>query len=106
MEKQKAELTNEQAEKLVVELAKKGATAEKIGLILRDEHGFQKQKQKLKISEVLKKADSYNQPDLANLQKTISNLKEHIKRNPVDTRAKRELIRIESNLQRLKKYFK
>ena len=36
----KSELSKEDAEKLIVEMAKKGMTAEKIGLSLRDEHSF------------------------------------------------------------------
>ena len=92
-------------EKLIIELGKKGITAEKIGLILRDEHGFQKNKTPIKISEILKKHNLYIQPDIQNLQKKIGIIKDHMKKNKGDVRGKRDLVRLESNLNRNKKYF-
>lgn len=92
-------------EKLIIELGKKGITAEKIGLILRDEHGFQKKKNLIKISEVLKKNNLYIQPDIQNLQKKIGTIKDHMKKNKGDVRGKRDLVRLESNLNRTKRFF-
>ena len=100
----KTELSQEEAEKLIVEMAKKGITAEKIGLSLRDEHGFQKQKTKVKISEVLRKHNLYVSPDVTNLQKKSLVLIDHIKKNKQDKKAKRDLVRIDANLKKQKAY--
>jgi len=100
----KTELKIEDVEKIIVESAQKGMTAEKIGLALRDEHGFQKNKQKIKISEVLKKHNLYVQPDQANYQKKITVLRDHLKKNKKDVNARRDIVRLESNLNKLKKY--
>ena len=89
----------------VVAEADAGSAAEKIGLILRDEHGFQKNKTPIKISEILKKHNLYIQPDIQNLQKKIGIIKDHMKKNKGDVRGKRDLVRLESNLNRNKKYF-
>ena len=100
----KTEIKPEEMEKLILELAQKGMTAEKIGLTLRDEHGWQKNKQKIKISEILKKNNAYIQPDLVNYQKKILTLRDHLKKNKKDIIAKRDIVRLESNLNKLKKY--
>ena len=83
----KTEITEEEAKKIIIDLGSKGMTAEKIGLTLRDEYGFQKQKMKLKISEILRENKVYIQPDLANYQKKIANLRDHLKKNKQDVRA-------------------
>jgi len=99
-------LTEKEIEKIIIELAQKGLTAEKIGLILRDQYGWQKEKSKIKISKILKKHNLYTQPDIANLQKKVSRLRDYIAKNKQDKRAKRDLVRLESWLKKLQKYHK
>ena len=100
----KTEMSEEEVKKIIIEMAKKGMTAEKIGLSLRDEHGFQNKKTKVKISQVLREANLYVSPDIANLQKKSLILIDHIKKNKQDKKAKRDLVRIDANLKRQKAF--
>ncbi len=96
-------ISENEIENLVVDLAKKGLTAEKIGLVLRDQHGWQKDKTKVKISKILEKNDLYVQPDISNLEQKISSLRDHMETHKQDKKAKRELVKLEARIKKLRK---
>ena len=96
-------LTEEQAEKIIIELAKQTTTSEKIGLILKKEHGiknFEKEYGK-KISQVLKENKLYISPDKRNLGLQIEKLKKHLGKNRLDHPTRRILLIQEAKLRKL-----
>jgi ribosomal protein S15P/S13E len=102
---EKKELTAQEFEKKVVELAKSGLTAEKIGEALRKE-GIHSSKHNKKISKILKENNNYVNPDLKNIEEKLERIKTHYEKNKQDKRAMRERERVYSQLRKLKTYFK
>ncbi len=96
-------LTQEEFEKKVLELAKKGLTSEKIGEELKKQNIHSKEYKK-KISEIL--GDQYEIPDIKNIHAKLKKLTTHSEKNKGDKRAMRDKERIAARLRRLKKYFK
>lgn len=95
MAKEKSLLTKlkpEELEKIVADLANKGETPAKIGLILRDKHSIPKLKLLgKKITQTLKQANAPIMTEKQIVEKNINVLKEHIKKNKKDHAAKRSL---------------
>jgi len=92
----------EEIEKLIVDLAKKGMTSEKIGLKLK-EKGIYVKNYGLKIGKILEKYNFPNDADIRNLEKKIERMKKHFQRHPHDYSVTRPLsIRI-GKLNKLKK---
>lgn len=107
-EKKSAEEKNEKIsaqefEKKVLELAKAGLTAEKIGEKLRKE-GIHSKEYNKKISKILKEKGNYVNPGLANVEKKLERIKEHYSKNKQDKRAMREWERVFAQLRILKRY--
>lgn len=100
----------EEVEEMVVSLRKEGKNPSEIGRELRDEHGIPDVKQITgkKITEILREHEMAPEvpEDLFNLMKKAINAREHLKKNPKDTSAKRSLRLIESKIERLIKYYK
>lgn len=92
-------------EKKVLELAKKGLTAEKIGEELRQQKIHAKE-YNTKISKILKDKRIYKNPDIKNIELKLERIKKHAEKNKQDKRAQREKDRIFAQLRKLKKYFK
>lgn len=92
-------------EKKVIELAKTGLTAEKVGEVLRKQ-GIHPKEFNGKISEILKKEKMYVNPDLKNIEEKLEKIKAHYEKNHQDKRAKREKDRILSQSRILKRYHK
>ena len=105
IEKIVKKMSNSEYEKKVVELAKKGLTAEKIGEQLRQQEVHSKEYSK-KISEILEEKNLYVNPDLKNVEEKLKRVIKHYDKNKQDKRAKREKDRIFAQLRKLKKYFK
>ncbi|MET1160686.1 MAG: 30S ribosomal protein S15 [Thermoprotei archaeon] len=106
----KLDMSPEDVELLVVELAKKGYTPSMIGIILRDQFGIPLVKQVTgkKITQILEEHGA-NLPvpeDLLHLMKRAVNLRRHLEEHPKDYHAKKGLIEIESKIHRLVKYYK
>jgi len=79
-------------EKLVVELAKKGETPEKIGLILRDKHGIPKAKLLgKKVGQILKENKLLETYEKDTVFAKTDKIKEHIAKNKHDYTAQRSL---------------
>ncbi len=99
-------LNEKEIEKLVVELSKKGLTNEKIGLILKQEHGIYLKKLGTKISRILEKNNIKIDPDITNLKKRIAALKQHLAKNKHDYKSRISLLVKEAKLRKLEKYRK
>ena len=103
-------LTEDQIESLIVELAKKGYPPSMIGIILRDQYGVPLVKLILdkKITQVLKERGlaSPIPEDLANLIKRASRIRRHLEEHPKDKFSLRGLQLVESKIHRLIKYYK
>jgi ribosomal protein S15P/S13E len=104
-EKKTSKVSQEEFEKKVIELAKKGLTSEKIGEELRKQKIHPKDYNK-KISQILKIAKLYVQPDVKNIEEKLERVKKHHITNKQDKRSMREKDRVFSQLRTLKKYFK
>jgi small subunit ribosomal protein S15 len=90
---------------LIVELSEKYAPSQ-VGIILRDQYG-------IPTTKVFgKKLKAYYQDlgierneDLENADKKVTNLKEHLKNNITDRKAKHKLQKAQARLNITKKYF-
>jgi len=100
-EEKKKKLTLVEYEKKILDLAKTGITAEKIGEKLRQE-GIHPKEYSKKISKIL--GDKYVSPDLKNVEVKLERIKKHYEENKQDKRAKREKDRVFSQLRKVKKY--
>ena len=98
-------ISQEDFEKRVLELSKKGLTSEKIGETLRLE-GIHPKEHEKKISKILNEKGSYFVPELKNVEAKLERVKKHFEKNKQDKRAMREKERIFSKLRKLKKYYK
>lgn len=108
MAKEKIEskkISQAEFEKKVVELAKTGLTAEKIGEKLRLE-GIHPKEHSKKISQILREKELYTDPELKNVTEKLERIKTHFASNKQDKRAMREKDRIFSQVRRIKKYLK
>lgn len=84
-----------EVEKLVIELAKKGESPSKIGLILRDQHGIPKTKlvAAKKIVQILRENNLSPRPDRENTADQVKNLEKHIALHKHDSSANRAVIK-------------
>ena len=97
--------TKEEVEAIILKLANKGLSSEKIGLVLRDQYGIPKAKiLGIKIKEVLK--DKYQDANVLNLSKKVEKITEHYKSNKQDKRAERALIISKAKLKKREDYLK
>jgi len=99
--------TEQEVKDIILALAKKdpSLTAEKIGLILRDTYGIPKTSiYGFKISQVLKEANIYENPDKINLAKKVEKLEEHYKENKQDKKTHRALMITRAKLKKNKDY--
>ncbi len=84
----------EEVKAKIIELAKQGTPPEKIGLVLRDQHGIPKAKLLgIKLSTVLKEAKLWQDSEAKNNEKKIDVLNKHIEKNKHDYTAQRSLIK-------------
>jgi len=85
--------TSEEVEAIILKLANKGMTAEKIGLTLRDQYGIPKVNlYGLKIKKVLEKKGKFEEPTITNLKKKLDKIIDHYKVHKHDKNAERSLI--------------
>jgi len=103
------EMTDDEIVELIVKLHREGQSTSQIGIILRDQYGIPSTKSVLgkKITEILKdNGTEFEYPeDLLNLIKRAVNIREHLEENPKDLHSKRGLMKIESRIRRLVKYY-
>ena len=97
--------TAEEVKAIILKLANKGMTAEKIGLALRDQYGIPKTKlYGFKIKEVLEEKDKYDDPNIKNLKTHLDKIQEHYKKNKGDKKAERSLMIIKAQLKKREEY--
>ena len=99
--------TKQEVEAIILKLAKKGLTAEKIGLTLRDQYGIPKVKiYDIKIKEILEKEKLYEKPTVKNLKEKLEKIISHYKKNKQDKNAERSLIITKAKLKKKEDYHK
>ena len=97
--------TAEEVKAIILKLANKGMTAEKIGLTLRDQYGIPKTKlYGFKIKEVLNEKDKYEDPNVKNLKTHLDKIQKHYKKNKGDKKAERSLIITKAQLKKREEY--
>jgi ribosomal protein S15P/S13E len=99
-------MSEKQLKQTIVELANNNPPS-KIGHILRDQYGIPTTKVFGKpLKQYLQELDINQNEDLDNAQNKTDNLKEHLKNNITDRKAKHKLQKAQSRLNIIKKYFK
>ena len=97
--------TKKEVEAIILKLANKKITSEKIGLILKDQYGIPKVKlYGIKIKSILK--ERYQDPNIINLKKKTGKIEEHFKKNKQDKKAERSLIITRANLKKREEYLR
>ena len=91
--------------KIIVELSEKHSPS-KVGIILRDQYGVPTTRlYGKKLSAYLKEAGIENKEDLESAERKVDKLKEHLKKNITDRKAKHKLQKAQSRLNITRKYF-
>ncbi len=101
--------TEQEIKEIILKLVEKDAslTSEKIGLILRDNYGIPQTKiYGFSISDVLKEAGKYEQPDQKNLKIKVEKLEKHLSKHKHDTRTGRSIIISKAKLKKVQDYLK
>lgn len=97
-------MKKEEFEKIVIDLGKKGTPPEKIGLILRDQHGIPRAKVfGKKIGQILQEAGIEYSGREDRIEAKLDNVKKHIEKNKHDYSAKKSLIKNTATLNKLKR---
>lgn len=97
--------TKEEVKAIILKLANKGLTAEKIGLTLRDQYGIPNVKlYNLRIKDILKQNNLYKEPTVINLKEKLSNIINHYKKNKQDKKTERSLIITRAKLKKREIY--
>ncbi len=95
----------DEVKSIIIKLANKGLTAEKIGLVMRDQYGIPKTKlYNIKIKKVLEEKGIYEEPTLKNLRAKLDNIIGHNKKNKGDKTAGRSLIITKAKLKKREDY--
>ena len=91
--------------KLIAELAEKNAPS-KIGMILRDQYGIPTTKVfGKKLKAYMQELGIERNEDLENAERKVEKMKEHLKTNITDRKAKHKLQHAQSRLNITRKYF-
>lgn len=97
--------TKEEIKAIILKLTNKDLTAEKIGLILRDQYGIPNVKlYNLKIKDVM--GEKFSEPSIINLEKKLGKIIKHFEKNKQDKKAGRSLIIAKSKLKKRTEYQK
>ena len=90
--------TENEVRAIILKLANKGLTSEKIGLVLKDQYGIPKVKlYKIKIKNVL---DKFQEPTIINLEKKVEKINQHFKKNKGDKKSERALTITKAKLKK------
>lgn len=88
-------------EQIIVELARQGNAPEKIGLILRDQHGVPKAKLLgLRVGKILQKNKLAIDSEKKNISNKIEGLKKHSTKNKHDYTAMRKAVMYSATINR------
>ena len=104
------EMKPKDVEQLILEYAREGYRAARIGLELRDQYGVPSVRKLTgkSITTIMKEQDLAGSvpEDLQNLVEKATRLKKHIEFNKRDTHNRRCLQLVESKIRRLERYYK
>ena len=93
-----------EVEKLIVELGKQNTPPEKIGLILRDQHGIPKAKLfNLKINKVLAKHNLAVNSEKNNIEAKIVRLEKHFAKHKHDYKVQHKKVMYASHIKKIEK---
>jgi len=99
--------SEEEVKAIILKLANKGLTAEKIGLVLRDQYGIPNVSlYNLKIKKVLEEKEKFEEPTNKNLKTKLEGVITHFKKNKQDKNAERALIITKAKLKKREDYQK
>jgi ribosomal protein S15P/S13E len=91
--------------KIIVELAQKNSPSQ-IGIILRDQYGIPTTKVfGIKLNKIMKEEGIEKNEDLENAVKKVEKMKEHLKKNITDKKAKHRLQKAQSHLNVTRRYY-
>jgi small subunit ribosomal protein S15 len=91
--------------KIISELAEKNSPSQ-IGFILRDQYGIPTTKVfGKKLKSYLKELGIEKNEDLESVGKKVDRIKEHLKKNATDKKAKHKLQKAQSGLNKVRRYF-
>ncbi len=97
-------ISAKEIEKIVIDLARQGTAPEKIGLILRDQHGVPKAKLLgVKIGKILANNKLDSNSEKKNISNKIENLKKHSEKNKHDYTAMRKAVMYTARINRREK---
>jgi len=97
--------TEEEVKQIILKLSNKGMTAEKIGLVLRDQYGIPKVKLfNIKIGKVLKENNKFEEPTNKNLKSKLSKILAHDKKFKNDRVCQRSIILTKAKLKKREEY--
>lgn len=99
--------TETEVKEIILKLIEKSPelTAEKIGLVLRDNYGIPSTRiYGFKIGQVLKEAKKYESPESRNLKAKAEKLESHIIKNKGDKRTGRSYIITKAKLKKVTDY--
>lgn len=92
----------EEIEKIIVDLARKGMPPEKIGLVLRDQHGIPKARLLgKKIGQILEEHKIKVNSEHVNFTRRVENLKKHFGKHKHDYTAQRRIIQHSSSIRKI-----
>ena len=98
-------MSETELKKIIAELSKDNKPA-KIGLILRDQYGVPTTKvYGKKLKEYLKEQGIETNEELENAEKKMVKIKEHLKINVTDKKAKHKLQKAQSRFNVLRKFY-
>ncbi len=99
--------TAEEVKAIIIKLVNKGISAEKIGLILRDQYGIPKVKlYGFKIKDVIEEKTEFEEPTIKNLKIKVDKVLNHYKKNKGDKKAERSLIISKAKLKKREDHLK
>lgn len=99
-------MTEKELIEVVKKLADEGKQSAQIGLILRDTYGVPSTKvYGKKLNKYLQELGFETDTELKNAQKKVERIKEHLKENITDRKAKHKLQKAQTTLNTVKKYF-
>lgn len=97
--------TEGEVKAIILKLANKGLTSEKIGLALRDQYGIPKVKlYNIKIKKVLEEHNKYQDSDILNLTAKQEKLSNHNNKNKQDKKSHRSLTITKAKLKKRQDY--
>lgn len=97
--------TEEEVKAIILKLANKGLTSEKIGLTLRDQYGIPKVRlYNIKIKKILDEHNKYQDSNILNLTKKQEKLTEHNKKNKQDKKSLRSMTITKAKLKKRQEY--